>query len=304
MIVARRPAAPAAVLLAAAVAACGTPASVATRTPPDGAMGVLVMAHGGGDEWNAAVEDAVAPLRDAYPIEIAFGMADRPALQDAVTRLEARGVERIAVVRLFISGASFLHQTEYLLGVRADPPDTFTRHGTGAADGAHAPPPPVERRARVAVSHAGLVESDLAGEILAARVQALSRDPARESVLLLAHGMGADDHNAELLHHLDRLADHVRGAGGFRDVRVETLREDWQAKREGAEQRIRDYVTAAAEDGGAAIVVPVRVHGFGPYASVLDGLTYRHGGLGLVPHPLVTTWIRQQAEGLAGAAYR
>lgn len=154
MTIAGRPTAPAAVLLAAAAAAWGTPASLTTRTPPDGAMGVLVMAHGGGDKWNAAVENAVARLRDAYPIEIAFGMAHRPALQDAVTRLEARGVERIAVVRLFISGASFLHQTEYVLGMRADPPETFMRHGAGATDGPHAPPPPVERRARVAVSRA------------------------------------------------------------------------------------------------------------------------------------------------------
>jgi len=38
--------------------------------------GVIVMAHGGDEGWNASVEAAVAPLRDRLPVEIAFGMAD------------------------------------------------------------------------------------------------------------------------------------------------------------------------------------------------------------------------------------
>ena len=73
--------------------------------------GILVMAHGGDPAWNLDVEATVAPLREKYPVEIAYGMARTSTLREAVQRLESRGVERIAVVRMFVSGESFLEPT-------------------------------------------------------------------------------------------------------------------------------------------------------------------------------------------------
>ena len=52
-------------------------------------------------------------------------MKHRNSLQAGVEELEKAGVSRIAVVGLFISPHSFRHQTEYLLGLRADPPEEF-----------------------------------------------------------------------------------------------------------------------------------------------------------------------------------
>jgi hypothetical protein len=43
--------------------------------------GILVMAHGGDEAWNAAVEEAIAPLQKEWPVVIAFGMAERESLQ-------------------------------------------------------------------------------------------------------------------------------------------------------------------------------------------------------------------------------
>jgi sirohydrochlorin ferrochelatase len=114
-------------LLSAAVVS-NTVAAEGTST------GLLIMAHGGSPDWNRGVEEAVAPLRGKGPVEIAFGMADRASLQEAVSKLEAQGAGRIAVVRLFISGDSFKHQTEYYLGLRQDPPAKFIEHaGHGSA---------------------------------------------------------------------------------------------------------------------------------------------------------------------------
>jgi hypothetical protein len=42
-------------------------------------------------------------------------------------------------------------------------------------------------------------------------------------------------------------------------------------------------------------VVPFRVQGFGPYASVLDGLDYKANKMGLLPHKNVNLWIQNQA---------
>jgi hypothetical protein len=87
-------------------------------------------------------------------------------------------------------------------------------------------------------------------------------------------------------------------------VRVETLREDWPAKRKAAEARIRGFVKKAARRGGRAIVIPYRIQGFGPYAKVLDGLTYAADGQGLIPSAEVEQWVRRQAETLRAGPFR
>lgn len=248
------------------------------------------MAHGGSEEWNSTVAAVVSGLGDSIPLTVAFGMADRASLQDGVSRLEAEGVSRIAVVRLFVSAHSFRHRTEFLLGLRADPPPE------GHAD--HTPLEPIARTAFILLSAEGLSESHRMGAVLADRVEALSVAPRDESVLILAHGMGDDTTNQELHADIDRLADHVRALAPFRSVRVETLREDWEEKRATAEWSIRAFVEAGNRDGGRVIVVPFRVAGFGPYREVLAGLDYVADEQGLLPHPEVAGWIEEQVRTL------
>ncbi len=292
---------------AVVVMACGCAAPKA---------GILVMAHGGDEEWNAAVERTVAPLREKYPVEIAFGMARSSTMQAAVERLERQGVRRVAVVRLFISGDSFLERTEYILGLRNSPGGAATRmaasghHGSGARHVAHVaeshhsagmghamePPAPIQSRCSFVLSRQGVGQSPLVDEILVERVRALSRDPARESVLILAHGPGDDAENERWLAAMRLRAQRICEIGPFRHIEVETLREDWPVRRELAVQRIREYVERAGRDGGRVIVVPFRIAGFGPYAEVLEGLDYVADGKGLCPHPNITRWIEQTAR--------
>lgn len=267
-------------------------------------VGVMIMAHGGSAQWNAAVEEAVAPLRDHAPVEIAFGMADRSTLQSAVERLERKGVTRIIAVGLFISAESFRHQTEYLLGLRADPPAQFIRHdwraGSSSPQNHHSSrnadsvPLPIRSQAPIALSEEGLLQSHQVGEILAERVRALSVSPGRESVLILAHGADDDAENVRWLNRLEDRAERVRRTANFRAVKVETLREDWKEKRRVAEATIRRFVREGNQNNGRVIVVPFRLHGFGPYAEVLKGLDYVANGVGLLPHPEVTAWMRSQ----------
>ncbi len=269
-------------------------------------LGVLVMAHGGDRVWNGEVSAMLEPLRRDYPLELAFGMADPATLQEAVAKLEGRGVRRIAVVRLFISGESWLERTEQILGVRQGaPPRRADPHaGHGGHEGHDMTLWRIATAARFALSVEGLSEASEMGEVLAGRALGLSREPARESVLILAHGPEDDAENRRWLAQIDRRADAVRTAAPFRQVRVETLREDWPEKRIESEARIRSFVEAAARDGGAAIVIPYRVQGFGPYAKVLDGLTYVSDGRGLLPSPAVEHWVRRQVEALAKGPFR
>lgn len=289
----------------ALVVGCATqPAQVSEMA---GDFGVLVMAHGGDAEWNREVAAALAPIGQDYPIEIAFGMADAASLQDGVRRLEEKGVERIGVVRLFVSGESWRERTEQILGTRPGAP-AKPATADNAAHGEHAGHGmafwQLQSDAAFAMSRQGLADAPEMGSVLAQRARALSHDPVREDVLILAHGPGDDAENLRWLQRIDARAAGVREALPFRRVQVETLREDWPDRRKAAEVRIRAFVERAGREGGRAIVIPYRVQGFGPYAEVLEGLDYRSDGRGLVPSPQVEKWVRRQAEELRTQGFR
>lgn len=286
-------------------------------------FGVLVMAHGGTPEWNQGVLDTVAPLSNKHNLEVAFGMADAASLQDAVAKLEKRGAKRIAVVRLFISGESWFERTEQILGISEGAPEREIthemRHDHSSSHSDHVLPDSeiensatvtssmshsmefwkINSNSRFAMSKSGLAQAQEMGEVLLTRAQALSKNPSREDILILAHGPGEDAENLRWLEYINARADIVRKAHQFRNVKVATLREDWEEKRINAEQEVKDFVANAKATNGTAIVIPYRVHGFGPYAKVLEGLDYVADEKGLIPHDGVTQWIAAQIAQLS-----
>lgn len=289
-------------VLVALLLAVGCATQPKQQPEADDSYGVLLMAHGGSKEWNERVLAAVEPLRDRYTIEVAFGMADAASLQEAVSKLEAQGVRQIGVVRLFISGESWYERTRKILGlVPGAPQRVVSAHDAHANHGQHAHHSmafwQVDTAASFALSEEGLADAKEMDAILLERVSRLSRDPASEDVLILAHGPGDDAENTRWIEKISSRAAAVR-TQPFRRVEVHTLREDWPEKREAAERTVRAFVERANEENGRAIVVPFRVGGFGPYAKVLNGLDYVADGLGLLPHPNVTKWIERQIETL------
>jgi len=284
-----------------------------------GELGVLIMAHGGNPEWDAGVMETVAPLSEHYNLEVALGMADAYSLQEAVSKLEARGAKDIAVVRLFISGESWYERTQQILGMvpgAPERPESMINHSAHAdhADVSHGDTGDVEQAAahmghrmefwqvdsdaNFTMSKQGLAEAPQMGDVLLGRAQALSKNPAAEDVLILAHGPESDEEDARWVQYIDERADTVRKAMPFHQVKVATLREDWPEKREAAEQLVKNFVTSSTEAGRITIVIPYRVHGFGPYARVLEDLSYVSDGMGLIPHPAVSIWIQSQIEEL------
>ncbi|MDA0377995.1 MAG: hypothetical protein O3C45_01095 [Bacteroidetes bacterium] len=265
------------------------PAAMAQDTLSTHKPGLLVMAHGGTEDWNAAVLEAVKPLQDESPVAVAFGMANPHTLQEAVDRLEAEGVTRIEVVRLFISGDSFLDATEYAFGIRSEkPPGRFMHE-----------PHPLRLSVPVQLSSRGLMDVPRLGGILADRVAPLSQDPAQESILIIGHGPGSDEENERWLQNMDAMADSVRTLGPFPEVQVITLREDWTGKRELAEAEIHAFMHAQAEATRRVLVIPFRLRGFGPYAEVLEGFDYAFDPNGFLPDGRITDWIRAEFRHLA-----
>ncbi len=281
-------------------------------------LGVLIMAHGGLAEWEAGVLETLEPLRDRYTLEVAFGMADAVSLQEAVSKLEARGAKHIAVVRLFISGESWYERTQQILGMIPGAPakplpvavshdahqghGPDAGHGSAGASGGHSMEFwQIDSNARFTMSKQGLAEAPGMAQVLLSRAQDLSGNPPQEDLLILAHGPETDEEDARWIGYIDARAELVRRTLPFHRVKVATLREDWEEKRAGAEEAVKAFVATAAEEGHSAIVIPFRVHGFGPYAKVLEGLDYVADERGLIPHPAVSAWIAAQIEEQRGA---
>ena len=267
-------------------------------TGPDNDVGVLLMAHGGSDAWNSAVAEAVTPISQRVPTAVAFGMADPLTLRASLDSLREEGVDRVAVVRMFISGQSFLDQTKYFLGLSESAPERLFLMGRSAQDPTAREP--LRHGMEIVTHDDGLMVSPVVGDIVLERAMARSTDLGQESVLIIAHGMGDEGENDRVLEAMRVAAARV-GEAGFGDVRVATLREDWAEARVEAERSLRDYVTRETASGRRVIVLPFRLSGFGPYAEVLQGLDYLPGE-SLLPHSRIADWVSAIATRTACSA--
>lgn len=265
-----------------------------------GDVGVVVLAHGSDHHWNETMRQAVAPLAERYLVEPAFSMADPQVIERAVRRLERRGARAIVILRVFGLSESFRDDVERLIGLdveRGDPITAHAGHAMGHGHGDHGPARPAARirSAAVLTTIGGLDDHALFARALVDRARSLSREPGRETVVLVAHGEGDDARNAHWQKVLSSLATRMRAEGGdrFRAIRAGTWREDWPEKRESAVETVRSLVEKATADGGRALVLPARTLGQGPERRLLEGLSFDLGE-GFAPHPLFARWAEEQ----------
>ena len=273
--------------------------------------GVLLLAHGGSTAWNDHVSALAAKVDATLPTEVAFGMATRAAIQAAVDRLSARGVTRITAVPLFVSShSSVITSTEYLLGVRAEAPPELAafarmKHGSGGGHDAHAghaaPADPTSRvTLPVPVRMTTALDADAAvSEVLVARAREISRDPAREAVVLVAHGPVRDEENGRWLRDLEVHVGRLKQAVPFAAVAALTVRDDAPAPvRDAATAELRGVVSRQIAEGRRVLIVPVLLSFGGIEAGIrkrLDGLDYTMATKGLIPDDRFVAWVLKQA---------
>src|SRR5699024_1516719 len=186
----------------------------------DKRLGVIVHAHGAGFHWNETMRQAASPLAEDYMLDFAFSMGGAGTLTRAIERLEQRGAEAVVIVRVFSMADSFLGGIERLIGADYEacrPGDLGPMHGHGAPAARVLTSLPV-------VTHGGLEDDPLFARALLERARDLSRQPERETVLLVAHGKGDDEGNARWLDLLESLRQQMMEHGGddFRDIRIGT----------------------------------------------------------------------------------
>jgi sirohydrochlorin ferrochelatase len=252
----------------------------------DETIGFIIMPHGSTAPYNDGIVAAMPEIVRRYPTAFAFGMASAFTITQAVRELEAAGVRHVVFLRLFAQPHHFRDTSDYILGLRPEPP----AHNHGGV------PARVRTPLRF-VTLGGYQEDVLISAILKDRILEASKEPARESVVILSHGSGDDAGNAAGLAVVERNIADIQSAIAkpFREIRAMALREDWPEKQAEAVREIREFIATASRNG-RAIVVSNRLYGSGSYAEYLQGLDFVMNGQGLIPHPNFTRWVEMTLE--------
>jgi len=248
-------------------------------------IGVIVMAHGSGFYYNEAIEKTIAPLKEKYPVELTFGMADTKLLSAAISKLEAKAKTHILIIRLFDTSQSFKTRTEFVLGLRKNPP----RFSPGGI-------PMRVQNSPMFWTTGGLDADPLISEVLNQRVIEISTNPKNENVLLVAHGAGSDRRNQFWLDLLQKRAQYIHNKSivPFKNVDAVTIREDWPEKRMKALLELRNRINTNQSKGEETLIISARIFGEGPYRKLLKGLSYKFNGKGIAPHKNLTRWLENQ----------
>ena len=282
---------------------------------PAAPEGILLLAHGGNADWNARVLALASAIDHTRPVEVAFGMASRPAIQAAVDKLIERRVTGIVAVPLFISShSSVVTSTAYLLGARQEMPADLKvfarmRHGApgggashdhhGTADDAEENTKPISSPVPIRMTDA-LNQHPLVGEILIDRAREISTAPEQEVVIIVAHGPVPDDDNERWLLDMKALAAQMEAATDFAAIRYLTVRDDAPAPiKDAATAELRTLVGDQSKQNRRVLIVPLLLSYGGIEKGIrqrLEGLPYVMAERALMPDARLADWVARAIQ--------
>lgn len=250
--------------------------------------GVLIMTHGFREQGDRDFKRRLGNLAAAVPTSLALGMGMMMSdhVQLSIDDLEAAGVSRIVVVPIVSTAHNeLMRQWEYILG-RRDKAEFVTV-------------PQVRHKAELLLAEPP-GDDPLIAEIILDHALEMSEAPAKEFVLIVAHGASGperDVDNREEMKILGNLARYVREDGGFAGAEGYTLQDDAPREiRDANVARLRGRVTELRAKGITPIVVTnlLGTRTIQPkIRSDLDGLDYRFNTKGISQHPTFIKWIEQ-----------
>ncbi|MEK7384105.1 MAG: hypothetical protein AAB262_12580, partial [Elusimicrobiota bacterium] len=226
-------------VLFALVLALPAGAAPRVKTGKEPAYGILILAYGVAGSWRKDLGTLRTQLkgRAIESVERIEGSADGVGVQRALDKLQNQRVAKIVAVPLVtLSQSPAVDEARYLFGIREEPvsdrPDAqekVMRAPHAAGKSALVLPPSVRRLKRLAsrvplVLAATIDDSPVLSDILADRAKALSRDPARDAVVLAGVGPRSDAALKIWKTAAAAVAEQVRQKGGFRKAAVAVVR--------------------------------------------------------------------------------
>jgi len=137
-------------------------------------------------------------------------------------------------------------------------------------------------------------------DILRDRAASISHNPAREVVILIAHGPVPEDENKLWLHDMNTLAEQMQQQTHYAGIECLTLRDDAdEPVRDAATKQLREKVEQVTKAGNTALIVPLLLS----YGGIEDGLRKRLSGLtysmpsqALLPDTRIVGWALEAAR--------
>src|SRR3989338_434167 len=262
---------------------CPSLASGAT----DKKLGILILARGVDPPgvpvsgWDQQIIDAVEPIKQEYDVELVLGL-EPEKIQEGINKLQSRYNDKILIIPLYVSTHSpVVRKLEYYLGIEPVPAERAVEIK------------PLDIKAEIHMAHA--TEHDpLIAEVVYERAMEISRNPANETVILVAHGPTTKESETLWLKSMYALASYVKERGDFEDATVGTIM--FGASPEVMKQANEDLRKLVEEKGrdSDVLVIPCLMAPGGiedMLADVLKGQKIRYGRPYL-PHVNVTKWLK------------
>lgn len=253
-----------------------------------GDTGVLVLAHGVGENSDRLFIKALEPMAERWPTAVSFGMAMMMSdhIQSAVDDLQERGAKQIVLVpTVLTSHNSLTRQWEYAFGMRDE--------------SSYLDIPRINTKAKVLMGE-HLNDHPLISDILIDYTQAVSKNPANEVVIIVAHGPEDVEDNVPDLALLQVHAERLKAAGKYSDVKAVNLQDDaYPPIRKGNVKLLRRWITSAQRSGKTVIVTVCAANSFGVQQHIVEdlrGLDYVYADKGLAEHPNYMQWIQASVE--------
>lgn len=243
--------------------------------------GILIISHGSREEkWVALVDNAIAAaaassrLADVPVFSSFLEIVDGRLIQDGIDTLEQQGVTDMYVLPLFISsGSTHIDEIRQAFGLPSIA-DFENDLGTFRVD------------AKVYMGEPINDDPEIA-EVLLSNIQPLIVNPAKEAVLLVAHGSKENVFHERWQDGLNLLAERLRVLGGFAHADTAMLLPDQAAA------KLQEMQQERPDE--AVIVVPLFLsQGYFTSKVIptrLSGLAYRYNGQSMLPHPAIERWI-------------
>jgi sirohydrochlorin cobaltochelatase len=251
-----------------------------------GNTGVLVLAHGVGENSDATMKKSFEPLAAKQPMAIAFGMAMMSSahIQAAVDDLAARGAKHIILVDGGTTTAfnTLTRHWQYIFGMYPE--------------ASYMDVPRVKAPPGVTFSYAGhMNERPVITAMLYENIKSVSKDPKNEVVLIVGHGPEDKEDNIPDLKLLQAHVDRLKAKNEFADVKIINLQDDAILPvRESNVRKLRSWVQQADRAGKRVIVAPIAVASYGVQVHIkndLRGLNYTFAERGFAENPKFVDYV-------------
>jgi len=255
-----------------------------------GKQGVLVLLHGFRD-GDPLFKKEVEMFSGVFPMAMAPGMAMMMSdhIQLAVDDLTAAGAEQIAVIPILSTAKNtMMGQWEYIFGLRDE-----ATYGSVKR---------IKTDAKILMGHPP-GDDPLIAEMLIDHALEISENPAKEVVIIAAHGPTFDEDNKLVLAELASLAKVMRQDSDFANVTGITLQDDAPPEiRDANVAKLRKMVTDAIADGNTVLVVTNLIGTRSVQSKLrkdLKGLDYEFNKKGIAEHPnFVEEWMGEMIREL------